>query len=68
MTADSTPPLVAVVIPHYGGKDILSECLVSFKTCTYSNLEIIVVDNASPDDSVQFIKSNFPEVILIKSE
>ena len=68
MTADSTPPLVSVVIPHYGGKDILSECLVSFKTCTYSNLEIIVVDNASPDDSVQFIKSNFPEVNLIQSE
>ena len=68
MTASSTRPMVSVVIPHYGGKDILFECLVSLKNCTYSNLEIIVVDNNSPDDSVQYIKDNFSEVKLIQSE
>ena len=68
MTAVSTRPMVSVVIPHYGGKDILSECLISLKNCTYPNLEIIVMDNDSPDDSIQYIKTNFPEINLIQSE
>ena len=42
---NSTRPMVSVVIPHYGGKEILSECLISLKNCTYQNIEIIVVDN-----------------------
>jgi len=68
MTAVSTRPMVSVVIPHFGGKEILSECLISLKNCTYPNLEIIVVDNDSPDDSIQYIKTNFPEINLIQSE
>ena len=59
MTTVSTQPMVSVVIPHYGGNDILSECLTSLNTCTYPNLEIIVVDNDSPDNSYQYIKTNF---------
>jgi len=68
MTQSSTHPLVSVVIPHYAGTEILSECLTSLNNCSYANLEIIVVDNASPDGSVYFIKSNFQNVILIQSE
>ena len=68
MTQSSTHPLVSVVIPHYGGTDILGECLTSLNKCSYPNLEIIVVDNNFPDDSIQFIKSNFTEVKLIRSE
>ena len=68
MTQSSTHPLVSVVIPHYGGTDILGECLTSLNKCSYPNLEIIVVDNASPDGSVQFIKTNFPGINLIQSE
>ncbi|MBC8256020.1 MAG: glycosyltransferase family 2 protein [Candidatus Marinimicrobia bacterium] len=68
MTESSTHPLVSVVIPHYGGTDILGDCQTSLNKCSYPNLEIIVVDNASPDDSVQFIKTNFPEANLVQSE
>ena len=60
--------LVSVVIPHYGGTAIMSECLKSLQNCCTPNLEIIVVDNASPDDSVEFIKTNFSEIKLIQSE
>jgi GT2 family glycosyltransferase len=60
--------MVSVVIPHYGGKNILSECLTSLKNCIYPNLEILVVDNDSPDDSAKFIKDKFSEVKLIQSE
>ena len=68
MATDSTPPMVSVVIPHYGGTEILGDCLTSLNKYSYPNLEIIVLDNSSPDDSVQFIKSNFPEVNLIQTE
>ena len=67
MSQSSTHPLVSVVIPHYGGTDILGECLTSLNKCSYPNLEIIVVDNASLDGSVQFIKTNFPGINLIQS-
>ena len=65
MTINSTQPMVSVVIPHYGGKDILYECILSLKNNTYTNLEIIVVDNDSPDYSAQLIKDNFPEINLL---
>ena len=68
MKQSSTLPLVSVVIPHYAGTEILSECLISLNNCSYPNLEIIVVDNASLDGSVQFIKTNFPDINLIQSE
>ena len=68
MNSVPTRLMVSVVIPHYGGKDILSECLLSLKNSTYPNLEIIVVDNNSPDDSVQYLKDNFSAVNLIQSE
>ena len=68
MMVSPTRPMVSVVIPHYGKKDILSECLISLKNCTYPNLEITVVDNDSSDDSAQYIKTNFPEINLIQSE
>ena len=63
MTENSTRPIVSVVIPHYGGYDILSECLISLKNSTYPNLEIIVVDNNSYDGNIH----NFIEKIYKKA-
>ena len=40
---------VSVIIPHWNGIDVLSECLDSLGKSTYKNIEIIVVDNASTD-------------------
>jgi GT2 family glycosyltransferase len=42
--------------------------LESLKELNYSNVEVIVVDNASPDDDPDSIKERFPEVNLIKSK
>ena len=39
-------PKVSIIIPHWNGIDILSECLESLLQTDYDNLEIIVVDNA----------------------
>ena len=68
MSGGKSQPLVSVIIPHYGGEEIIQECLESLKNSNYTQLEIIVVDNDSPDDSVQHISNNFPEINLIQSE
>lgn len=44
-------PLVSVVVPIYSVEDYLAECLDSLLTQTYDNLQIILVDDGSPDGS-----------------
>jgi len=58
--------MVSVVIPNWNGKKFLAGCLDSLKTQTYSNHEIIVVDNGSVDGSCAFIEENYPEVRLVR--
>tara|TARA_S200000501_G_scaffold362636_1_gene392353 strand:- start:283 stop:1320 length:1038 start_codon:yes stop_codon:yes gene_type:complete len=61
-------PKVSVIIPHWNGIEILSECLESLLQSTYQDLEIIVVDNASSDSSVDWLSINFPQVVLIEND
>ena len=58
---------VSIIIPHYNNFSILDQCLKSLENITYSNLEIIVIDNNSYDDSFQKIKNNYKNLILKKS-
>jgi len=61
-------PLVSIIIPHWNGIDLINECLESLQKTSYSNLEIIVVDNNSSDDSLNHIRNNFPNVTILKNE
>ena len=60
--------LVSVVVLNWNGIRVLNQCLGSLRTQTYTPLEIIVVDNASTDDSVDFIRERFPDVRLVVNE
>ena len=51
-------PRVAVVILNWNGLDFLRRFLPSICASTYPNLDIIVVDNASNDNTVSFIVSD----------
>lgn len=55
----------AVVILNWNGKKLLEEFLPSVILYSKAEAEIYVVDNASTDDSIPFLKTNYPEVTLI---
>lgn len=61
-------PLVSIISINYNQSGVTMEMLESLRKVTYSNIEIFVVDNASPSDSPDVIKEKYPEVNLIKSE
>jgi len=59
-------PFVSIIIVNYNGRPHLENCLTSLKTIDYDNHEIILVDNNSSDSSIEFVKNNYPEIIMIK--
>ncbi|GGD08626.1 glycosyltransferase family 2 protein [Hyunsoonleella pacifica] len=57
---------IAVVILNWNGKKLLEQFLPS--VIKHSEVaDIYVADNASTDDSISFLKSNFPQVKIIKN-
>ena len=60
---------LSVVIVNWNVRDLLRRCLHSIlanlQTCALANLCIIVVDNASTDDSVEMVQAEFPTVHVI---
>ena len=48
--------------------EVLSECLESISATNFENFETIVVDNASSDNSVSWVRSNYPNVKLIEND
>jgi GT2 family glycosyltransferase len=61
------PSHVAVVILNWNGWQDTLKCLDSLTHLEWTNLQTIVVDNASQDDSVTRIRSAFPAVTLIEN-
>ncbi len=57
---------LGVVIPAYNHRSDLAACLKSLKENTTVALDIVVVDNASTDDTVDFIEREYPEITLIR--
>lgn len=59
-------PKVAVVILNYNGRAYLQRFLPSLLHSTYPNLEVIIADNASTDDSTEYLEEHFPQLRLIE--
>jgi hypothetical protein len=60
--------MVSIIIPHYNGEDLLYNCIDSiYKNISIKDFELIVVDNASTDNSINRIKSSFESVKIISS-
>jgi GT2 family glycosyltransferase len=62
--------LASIIIPNYNGQRFLAGCLDALETQSYpaSDTEIILVDDASSDSSVAFVREHYPRVRLIEME
>jgi len=64
----NTQPLVTIGIPTYNSARYIGRCLESILKQTYTNLEIIVSDNGSTDDTEKIVRSyKDPRVIFNKN-
>ena len=59
-------PIVSIIIPTFNSEDTIRGCLQSIKDQTYPNIEVIIVDRYSVDETVK-IAENFKEKILLKN-
>ena len=56
-------PLVSVVIPSYNSSATIASCLQSIKNQSYPNMEVIVVDNFSSDQTVKIAEAGGAKVL-----
>ena len=59
--------LISIVITNYNGKHFLEDCLSSIASQTYQDYETILVDNASRDGSVAFVRERYPGVRIVEN-
>ena len=59
-------PKISIIIVNYNGKILLEKCLESLFKVNYDNFEVILIDNNSTDETIDFITKNYPSVIVIK--
>lgn len=58
---------VSVVIVNWNTRELLRACLASFPASPRHRTEVIVVDNASQDGSVEMVEAEFPDVRIIRN-
>jgi CDP-glycerol glycerophosphotransferase len=64
-----TAPQISVVVPFHNNEDLLGDCLRSIARQTYANLQVIMVDDGSVDDSAQVAQQRAdadPRFILVR--
>lgn len=57
--------MIYIVIPVFNRWHFTSQCLESLSNQNASNYEIVVVDHGSTDGTPEFIRENYPNVILL---
>lgn len=60
-------PLISIITVNYDHPDVTCALLESLRNITYPNIEVIVIDNASPNDDPSVILKLYPEIIFIQS-
>jgi len=61
-------PRVSIIIAVYNGAKTLQHCIDSIVSQTYKNIELIIIDGGSSDDTVDMIKTNEEYIAYWESE
>lgn len=65
LSQNSTFPLVSIIVPSYQQGRFLQECIDSILDQDYPNIEIIVIDAGSTDNSLEVLKSYDNKIFFI---
>lgn len=60
-------PEVAVIVLNYNGMQFLEKCFDSLLKSTYSGMQLLMYDNFSTDESINFVEQKFPKVKIVRS-
>jgi len=60
---ESKYPAVSLIVLNWNGEEIIKSCLNSLLKTRYPNFNVVVVDNASKDKSVNIIKKHFRDKV-----
>jgi len=58
---------VTAIIVNWNDKDVIVECIQSLLDQNRNKIDIIISDNGSKDDSVEFIRKRFPSIKIIEN-
>ena len=67
-TTTKTDGLISLIAINYNQSQVTFELLESLKNLEYPRYEVIIVDNGSPDRSIEKIRTEYPDVIFIESK
>lgn len=56
---------VGIVLVNYNGEKFQNDCIRTIKQMSYTNYEIIIVDNNSTDNSIKLVKDEFDNIVII---
>lgn len=64
-------PLVSIIVPNYNNAKYLTDCIESIQNQSYKNIEIIIVDDCSTDNSMSILtelSNKYNNIIIYKNE
>ncbi len=63
----TTEPAVTVIVSNYNGLRNLGECFESLERLDYGARRLMLMDNASSDGSVEYVRARFPGVTVVRN-
>jgi GT2 family glycosyltransferase len=64
---EKTLPRVAVVILNHNGRLLAESCVRSVVASSYPNKDVILVDNGSTDGSIGYLRTLFPDLLILEN-
>ena len=70
-TGEEVQPLVSIIVPAYNEEKVICRTIESLLASNYQNFEIIIVDDGSPDRTLEIARENFsdnPKITIYTKE